>query len=206
MSNGQPERRRGDGRTIQALLLIDIDHFKQINDRYGHAAGDAVLVAVARRLRDTLRETDMIVRWGGEEFLVFVPATHADNAGRDRHADHACDRGGDRSLHEGANRDHRVDRLCADAAAARRVALPWERAISLVDMALYMAKIHGRNRAYGIHWLRRGDGEALADVERDLEKAWPGRSTVDLRVRAGPERRRSPPSAPAKRRSIAALR
>src|SRR6185295_12559996 len=72
-------RRRGEPeRSIQALLLIDIDLFKQTNDRYGHAAGDAVLVAVARRLRETLRETDMIVRWGGEEFLVFVPSTNAD--------------------------------------------------------------------------------------------------------------------------------
>ncbi len=76
----RPERRhRGEpDKPIHALLLIDIDLFKQTNDRYGHAAGDAVLVAVARRLRDTLRETDMIVRWGGEEFLVFVPATSAD--------------------------------------------------------------------------------------------------------------------------------
>jgi diguanylate cyclase (GGDEF)-like protein len=71
-ARGEPER------SIQALLLIDIDLFKQTNDRYGHAAGEAVLVAVARRLRETLRETDMIVRWGGEEFLVFVPATSAD--------------------------------------------------------------------------------------------------------------------------------
>ena len=77
---GAPERRRrGEpDKPIHALLLIDIDLFKQTNDRYGHAAGDAVLVAIARRLRDTLRETDMIVRWGGEEFLVFVPATSAD--------------------------------------------------------------------------------------------------------------------------------
>ena len=76
----RPERRRGGepDRPIQALLLIDIDLFEQTNDRYGHAAGDAVLVAIARRLRETLRETDTIVRWGGEEFLVFVPSTSAD--------------------------------------------------------------------------------------------------------------------------------
>ncbi len=77
--SGQERRRRHDaGLPIHALLLIDIDLFKQTNDRYGHAAGDAVLVAVAQRLRETLRETDMIVRWGGEEFLVFVPATSAE--------------------------------------------------------------------------------------------------------------------------------
>jgi diguanylate cyclase (GGDEF)-like protein len=55
-----------------ALFLIDVDHFKVINDRHGHAAGDSVLVAIARRLEDVLRERDVVVRWGGEEFLVMV--------------------------------------------------------------------------------------------------------------------------------------
>ncbi len=57
-----------------ALLLIDVDRFKDINDRHGHAAGDAVLVAIARRLEGVLRERDLVVRWGGEEFLVMVDA------------------------------------------------------------------------------------------------------------------------------------
>ena len=55
-----------------ALFLIDVDHFKDINDRHGHAAGDSVLVAIARRLEAVLRERDLVVRWGGEEFLVMV--------------------------------------------------------------------------------------------------------------------------------------
>ena len=55
-----------------ALFLIDVDHFKDINDRHGHAAGDSVLVAIARRLEGVLRERDLVVRWGGEEFLVMV--------------------------------------------------------------------------------------------------------------------------------------
>ncbi len=55
-----------------ALLLIDVDHFKEINDRHGHAAGDSVLVEIARRLERVLRERDLVVRWGGEEFLVMV--------------------------------------------------------------------------------------------------------------------------------------
>ena len=71
------DRRAAVEEPMQAILLIDLDHFKLINDRYGHAVGDAVLIAVARRLRDALRETDMIVRWGGEEFLVFVPVAPA---------------------------------------------------------------------------------------------------------------------------------
>ena len=71
------DRRGAVQEPMQAILLIDLDHFKLINDRFGHAVGDAALIAVARRLRDALRETDMIVRWGGEEFLVYVPVAPA---------------------------------------------------------------------------------------------------------------------------------
>jgi len=63
-----------------ALFLIDVDHFKDINDRHGHAAGDAVLVAVARRLEGVLRERDLVARWGGEEFLVMVDTMPAAEA------------------------------------------------------------------------------------------------------------------------------
>ncbi|HEY8972822.1 MAG TPA: GGDEF domain-containing protein [Burkholderiaceae bacterium] len=63
-----------------ALFLIDVDHFKDINDRHGHAAGDAVLVAIARRLEGVLRGRDLVARWGGEEFLVMVDAMPAAEA------------------------------------------------------------------------------------------------------------------------------
>ena len=55
-----------------ALALVDIDHFKRVNDRYGHAVGDEVLIAVSRRLENEMREDDWLARWGGEEFLVFL--------------------------------------------------------------------------------------------------------------------------------------
>jgi diguanylate cyclase (GGDEF)-like protein len=178
------DRRRDEGQSVEALLLIDLDYFKEINDRHGHAAGDAVLVDVAHRLRDTLRETDMIVRWGGEEFLVYVPATHADKldeiALRIMHAIAA----------EPFVRDGTPIRLSASVGYVpmplppRADALPWERAIALADMALYLAKVDGRNRGYGIRALANADDATLSAVERDLPLAW-REGLVDVHVLSG---------------------
>ncbi|MBI1416275.1 MAG: diguanylate cyclase [Limimaricola sp.] len=73
------DRARAEGRGI-ALMVLDIDHFKAINDTWGHAIGDAVLVGVARRLRDALRAVDLVARIGGEEFLVAMPNTSVEQA------------------------------------------------------------------------------------------------------------------------------
>jgi two-component system, cell cycle response regulator len=62
------------------VLLLDIDHFKHVNDTYGHPAGDVVLCEFAQRLRDQLRGGDIAGRWGGEEFLVILPRTDLDGA------------------------------------------------------------------------------------------------------------------------------
>jgi diguanylate cyclase (GGDEF)-like protein len=61
-----------------SLLLLDIDHFKSINDRYGHPTGDSVLENVGRVLTRTLREVDVAARYGGEEFAVLLPETELD--------------------------------------------------------------------------------------------------------------------------------
>lgn len=58
-----------------SILLVDVDYFKRVNDRYGHDVGDKVLVGVAETLRDTLREVDVVARFGGEEFVVMLPST-----------------------------------------------------------------------------------------------------------------------------------
>lgn len=58
-----------------SIVMLDIDHFKRINDTYGHAVGDSVLIGIARRISARLRDTDSIVRWGGEEFAVITPCT-----------------------------------------------------------------------------------------------------------------------------------
>lgn len=63
-----------------ALLMIDIDHFKQLNDRYGHHVGDQVLRDVCAILRKDMREMDTVARYGGEEFVIILPETGAAGA------------------------------------------------------------------------------------------------------------------------------
>ena len=63
-----------------ALFMIDLDHFKQINDKLGHDGGDAVLITVAKVLQKELRQSDVLARYGGEEFIVFLPQTNRDSA------------------------------------------------------------------------------------------------------------------------------
>jgi two-component system cell cycle response regulator len=70
------ERASRFGRML-TVLVLDLDHFKEVNDTHGHAAGDAVLVEFARRLRAGLREVDLAFRQGGEEFVVLLPETDA---------------------------------------------------------------------------------------------------------------------------------
>ena len=70
-------QRRKDG---LALLLIDLDHFKEINDTFGHEAGDTLLSVIAGRLRQSLRESDLVARLGGDEFAVVLPGCGATDA------------------------------------------------------------------------------------------------------------------------------
>lgn len=73
-------RRHQNGRGSLSLSLIDIDHFKGFNDRYGHAAGDHVLTVVAATLASNLRPTDLVARFGGEEFVIIFPDTDVEHA------------------------------------------------------------------------------------------------------------------------------
>jgi diguanylate cyclase (GGDEF)-like protein len=77
---GQEEKRfKRIGRPF-TLILLDIDHFKRVNDTYGHACGDKVLISISRALEEALRAQDILARWGGEEFICLLPETGVDGA------------------------------------------------------------------------------------------------------------------------------
>ena len=73
LAQAVPWQRRADGPA--ALALLDLDHFKRINDTLGHQVGDAVLQRFAERAKTALRAGDALARWGGEEFLLLMPGT-----------------------------------------------------------------------------------------------------------------------------------
>ena len=120
------------------LFMIDVDHFKAVNDTFGHAVGDQVLAAFASQLRDCLRQGDFIARLGGEEFVILVP-----NASREAVA--AFAERLRRAIAAGIHPD--VGRVTASLGVAG--SCPGERADALfarADAALYRAKSGGRNR------------------------------------------------------------
>ena len=171
------------------LYLLDVDHFKQINDQCGHAGGDTVLVEIARRLRHTLRDDDLVVRWGGEEFLVLVrPLPQAEAEALAQRLLRAL--ADTPVLHEG--RPVPVSASIGFGQFPMRTSHPqadldvnWERAISLVDTAMYMAKAHGRNGACSI---LRIDASGPADVEEIIEQLEKSvrEGRVDLHFQHGP--------------------
>jgi diguanylate cyclase (GGDEF)-like protein len=76
----QELRRTSRTHDVFSLIMFDVDHFKQINDRYGHRAGDTVLCAVVEKLRHSVRNIDIVGRWGGEEFVALLPNADAEAA------------------------------------------------------------------------------------------------------------------------------
>jgi diguanylate cyclase (GGDEF)-like protein len=168
----QAERGAGGGEARGALYLLDMDHFKQINDSRGHAAGDAVLVEVARRLRAVTREGDLVVRWGGEELLVLAEDTSDDQvdvlAQRLLNALAALPvTVGDQALPISASIGYAVFPL-----QPGQLELPWSLAVDLVDAAMYLAKTQGRNRACGVRRVMAERPDELAEMLNDLEAAW----------------------------------
>jgi diguanylate cyclase (GGDEF)-like protein len=124
------------------VIVLDLDHFKTINDRHGHAAGDLVLQSVSKCLRSTARHEDTVCRWGGEEFLLISP-----NLGQSDAAVAA-----ERLRHSIACMALKFEGKALQVTASIGVANWYEgvtepdHLIALADRALYAAKAAGRNR------------------------------------------------------------
>lgn len=125
-----------------SLLLIDLDHFKTVNDMLGHAAGDSVLKTFARRCCGALREVDIFGRIGGEEFTAFLPGT--DLAGARTVAERICERM--RNMEIRTPEGNITVTVSIGVASTERPVADVEDLISRADRALYRAKSLGRDR------------------------------------------------------------
>ncbi|HET6844980.1 MAG TPA: diguanylate cyclase [Candidatus Angelobacter sp.] len=152
------------------FFIMDIDHFKNLNDTYGHAAGDEVLVAMARRLAGIIRESDVLVRWGGEEFLIVSQSTSPAAAQHVASRILAVIGGLPFETSDGLS----ISKTCSVGWAV----FPWigkapadvsvDDILKLADRALYMAKQGGRNRAIGLY-----PDKSMQDGPIDQQKAKP---------------------------------
>ena len=173
-----------------ALLLVDIDHFKHVNDGHGHAAGDLVLIEIAQRLAAAVRDNDLVARWGGEEFLIFMPDVGAAQA--QALAERVLLKVGGQPVRLSGGVALRVTVSVGHVACPlppARLSMTLERAINLADMALYTAKGQGRNRAIGVAAALADDDPSLRRIEADFERAWrEGRLTLQRSPGPSPSR------------------
>ena len=145
------EHAAATGRSF-AVMVADLDHFKRINDLYGHASGDAVLVEVARRLSENMRGVDMLARIGGEEFLIVMPATPFSEARLA--ASRLCRRIGAKGFkvpgtHEPLHVTISIGVTTGGTTHTGNLAngiTPAHALLDAADKALYEAKLQGRNQ------------------------------------------------------------
>jgi diguanylate cyclase (GGDEF)-like protein len=134
------------------FYLIDVDHFKEVNDRYGHDVGDQVLVEITRRISSAMRYSDELIRWGGEEFLVVSRYTDRHEAGTlamrvlEAIAAEKFMVPGDRQIRRTCSIGWSVFPWFEKAPDAVR----YEKVLQRADSALYEAKKSGRNQAIGM--------------------------------------------------------
>jgi len=169
------------------FLLLDLDHFKSVNDTWGHAAGDAVLIQTAAVLRSVVRASDHVVRWGGEEFLVVVRFVDRASAPEIAEKIRAAIAGHAFRLEDGTV----LERTCSIGfaawpfAPAQPRAIGWEEVVDLADLGLYAAKRSGRNRWVGIAAGEAGDPEAAVKRFREDPEAALAKREVRVHAPAG---------------------
>ncbi|MGI5307960.1 tetratricopeptide repeat-containing diguanylate cyclase [Rheinheimera sp. WS51] len=173
MQGRQEKRRQTDAVTkLTGLLMLDIDFFKRINDNYGHNAGDAVLIEMAKRLQASCRDNDLVVRWGGEEILLLL-----DNISLQQVTGFI-----QRILKTIAQtpvqfEQHSIDVTASGGfihlpfAGVNEEKLDWEKVLQIVDMALYLSKVNGRNQVCMVNNLNVSFEQAEALLYTDLSTA-----------------------------------
>jgi diguanylate cyclase (GGDEF)-like protein len=179
------------GSPVLHLFLVDLDHFKQVNDTHGHAAGDAVLRQAAGRLQAAMRTSDLIFRWGGEEFLIVargvpeLPRKEIANRIVRIIGEVPFDLGHGRSLAHTASVGFATYPFYPDSPAT----LPFNAVMELADLSLYRAKQTGRNRAVGV--TPRTGPPVPSDLWKDKVLENLEQSTLAVEVLEGP-----PPKVP----------
>lgn len=153
---GRPDPRRdGGGERGTYMGVVDIDHFKSVNDRHGHLVGDEVLLLLSRLMRATFRVHDKLYRFGGEEFVVLL------RCGSDRQAAAAFER---LRAHTEAHAFPKVGRITVSVGFTRvRAHDTPSTAFARADRAVYWAKSHGRNQVAG-HAALVARGELTEDA------------------------------------------
>jgi diguanylate cyclase (GGDEF)-like protein len=147
---GDPARRKPP--TSLGMLMIDMDHFKSVNDTYGHGAGDAVLVQLAGVLAEACRKADLVVRWGGEEFVIVARDTDRSSPSilaeriRSRVEQHLFRLPSGEIIRRTCSIGYSVFPFAAEFPDL----LTWEQVIAIADAGMYNAKTNGRNRGVGI--------------------------------------------------------
>jgi diguanylate cyclase len=156
-----------------ALLMLDVDHFKKLNDEHGHLAGDQMLAAMGRALRAAIRREDAVARYGGEEFAILLPNTTLEQA---THVVHNV-----RASVAQVVVNHNGRQLTVTASgglAAIQTNEPAESLIQRADAALYAAKGAGRNCAY---FHNQGECHPVAGLQSERQKpASPAEKIVEL--------------------------
>lgn len=151
-------------REPMALMMVDIDHFKDVNDQYGHPAGDRVLCSVVNVLRQRVRAQDLVGRYGGEEFMVLLPDTGL--TGAEQLARELCKAVEEsRCPADGVPGPGIVVTVSIGVFGGRlESADSWDMLIAAADRALYQAKNNGRNRVEVATGLRRPSAQLAAQA------------------------------------------
>ncbi|MGL4983675.1 MAG: GGDEF domain-containing protein, partial [Plesiomonas sp.] len=138
-----------------SVIIIDIDNFKKINDTYGHHAGDQVLKAVADRIKNSARQDDLLIRWGGEEFVLIVYTTN-------KNAVNARAESIRQAIADQPIGKHAITvslGTCVSEAGS-----DFDEVFQQADMALYASKSNGKNQVTaGSCSIKNGDKQSMAD-------------------------------------------